>query len=55
MPALKVGDRFSKDYDGKNVKCRSIWHKLEYQVNDQISTFISASAIKYYIQYSKII
>ncbi|WP_188652078.1 TonB-dependent receptor [Yeosuana aromativorans] len=40
--ALKVGDRFSKDYDGKNVNA-GLFAQAEYQVNDQISTFIATS------------
>ena len=40
--ALKVGDRFSKDYDGKVVNA-GLFAQAEYQVNDQIATFISTS------------
>jgi hypothetical protein len=40
--ALKVGDHFGKDYDGKVLNA-GVFGQLEYQYNDKLATFISAS------------
>lgn len=40
--ALKVGDHFGKDYDGKVLNA-GLFGQLEYQYNEKLATFISAS------------
>lgn len=40
--ALRVGDRFDKDYDGKVLNA-GLFGQLEYQYNDKLASFISAS------------
>lgn len=39
--ALKVGDRYNKDYDGI-VKRYGVFGQAEYQVNDEVNVFIAA-------------
>ncbi|MEE9348640.1 MAG: carboxypeptidase-like regulatory domain-containing protein [Flavobacteriaceae bacterium] len=41
--ALKVGDRFNKDYDGKVVKA-GLFAQAEYSPQDNISIFVSTAA-----------
>lgn len=48
--ALKVGDRYSKDYDGKVVK-GGLFGQLEYTHNEDLSVFLSAAISN--TQYSK--
>ncbi|MEZ4801802.1 MAG: carboxypeptidase-like regulatory domain-containing protein [Gelidibacter sp.] len=40
--ALKVGDRFSKDYDATVVNA-GLFAQAEYEINDQLTTFLAAS------------
>ncbi|NOR27691.1 MAG: TonB-dependent receptor plug domain-containing protein [Lutibacter sp.] len=40
--ALKVGDRYNKDYDGKVIK-GGIFGQLEYAYNDDVAIFLSSA------------
>lgn len=49
--ALKVGDRFNKDYDGKVIR-NGLFGQLEYTINDNLTTFLSTAISR--TTYSKI-